>query len=195
MDIYYCGFNSFHHVPSCPESPTLSRLTLQSGSLPAIRDVAICWNFLALVDDSGGLLQYGLGFQSPMENRSRSLRLPSEARGEVLRISATPRHLLAVTGTGETWRHEEGKGGGGSPSWGSRLRRRQPTRRRTKKTRGHEENGFWGIMTIWEWTHKEGEREKERRRKEGRKEEHRSDGKHQGLKRINLIIDKYHRWN
>eukprot|EP00096_Caligus_rogercresseyi_P012781 TRINITY_DN5466_c0_g1_i1.p1 TRINITY_DN5466_c0_g1~~TRINITY_DN5466_c0_g1_i1.p1 ORF type:complete len:438 (-),score=131.67 TRINITY_DN5466_c0_g1_i1:192-1505(-) len=110
MDIYYCGFNSFHHVPSCPESPTLSRLTLQSGSLPAIRDVAICWNFLALVDDSGGLLQYGLGFQSPMETRSRSLRLPSEARGEVLRISATPRHLLAVTGTGETWRHEEGKG-------------------------------------------------------------------------------------
>ncbi|XP_040567771.1 RCC1 domain-containing protein 1 [Lepeophtheirus salmonis] len=109
MDIYYCGFNSFHHVPSCPESPTLARLTLQSEALPEIRDVAICWNFMALVDNQGSLLQYGLGFQS-LDRRMRELRLPSEARGEVLRLSATPRHLLAVTGTGETWSYEEGKG-------------------------------------------------------------------------------------
>lgn len=35
---------------------------------------------------------------------------PPPGSGDIIQLSATPRHLLSVTSTGECWTHEEGKG-------------------------------------------------------------------------------------
>jgi len=107
MELYYCGFNGFGQVPSCPASDTLTTLTQhnKNNENSEVVDVAICWNYL-VVADSTGVTKYGLLNNKPaLEHLSH----PPGA-GKVTQISATARHILCVTDSGECWTNEEGKG-------------------------------------------------------------------------------------
>jgi len=107
MELYYCGFNGFGQVPSCSASDTLTTLTQhnKSSETTEVIDVAICWNYL-VVAESTGVTKYGLVNNKPAVEH---LRHPPGA-GKVTQISATPRHILGVTDSGECWTNEEGKG-------------------------------------------------------------------------------------
>ena len=60
-----------------------------------IKDVAICWNYL-VVADSEGLVKYGL-----VNGKHGQSRLPLPPGGaKVRQLSATPRHILAITDSG-----------------------------------------------------------------------------------------------
>eukprot|EP00095_Tigriopus_kingsejongensis_P002317 maker-scaffold347_size200506-snap-gene-0.24 protein:Tk02317 transcript:maker-scaffold347_size200506-snap-gene-0.24-mRNA-1 annotation:"rcc1 domain-containing protein 1" len=105
--LYYCGFNGFKQVPTAAHNVTLTSLFAhKSASQSPILDVAICWNYLVVVDDSG-ITKYGLvnGKNGGVER----LSAPPKA-GKIVQLSATPRHLLACTENGECWTHEENKG-------------------------------------------------------------------------------------
>ena len=123
-EVYYCGFNGFRQVPYQPEKQTLTTLINQSrpGASRVVHDVAICWNYVVLVEPDA-LVKYGLVNGKPGQCR---LHLPPGAN-QVVQVSATPRHLLAVTDAGgktceifgnifrkafylECWAHEESKG-------------------------------------------------------------------------------------
>ena len=97
-ELYYCGFNGFRQVPSHPDKQTLTSLIAQSrpsvGS-KCIHDVAICWNYLVVAEDES-LIKYGL---VNGKNGQTRIGLPSGARS-VHQVSATPRHILAVTDDG-----------------------------------------------------------------------------------------------
>lgn len=113
-EFYYCGFNGFGQVPSQPETQLTTLVcqnrtvspSAQQQSPVKLQDVAICWNYLVLADSKGGLIKYGLVNGKPGQSR---LGLPPGAK-LVKQVSATPRHLLAVTDTGDCWAHEESKG-------------------------------------------------------------------------------------
>ena len=99
-ELYYCGFNRFRQVPSQPDKQTLTSLISQSrppGALRTIYDVAICWNYL-VVAEPHALSKYGLVNGKPGHCR---LSLPPGVK-KVKQVSATPRHLLAVTDAGGT---------------------------------------------------------------------------------------------
>lgn len=104
MDIYYCGFNGFKQVPVGASSDTLTCLTLHTRAAQVV-DVAVCWNYL-VVADTQHVTKYGL-----VNNKPGLVRLEHPpGGGGITQISATPRHILSVTTTGECWTHEEGKG-------------------------------------------------------------------------------------
>jgi len=113
-EFYYCGFNGFGQVPSQPENQLttlvcqnrISASTSQEQKQPKVQDVAICWNYLVLADSQSGLTKYGLVGGKPGQCR---LGLPPGAKA-VKQVSATPRHLLAITDAGDCWAHEESKG-------------------------------------------------------------------------------------
>lgn len=71
-------------------------LPLPSLFFPQVLDVAVCWNYLVVVDTEGiskfGLVEGG-------KNAARRLPLPPDGR-RITQLSATPRHLLAVTDNG-----------------------------------------------------------------------------------------------
>ena len=67
-------------------------------------DVAVCWNYL-VVAEGEHVTKYGL-----VNSKPGLLRLDHPpGSGEVTQLSATPRHILSVTSSGECWTHEEGK--------------------------------------------------------------------------------------
>jgi len=104
MEAYYCGFNGFQQVPSSTSSDTLTCLTPHTKNAEIV-DVAICWNYM-VVAEKGGVTKYGLVNNKPGMER---LDNPPGSAG-VCQLSATPRHILSVTDTGECWTNEEGKG-------------------------------------------------------------------------------------
>lgn len=111
-EIFYCGFNGFKQVPSQPEKHTITSLVLQTPPKSSyngrkIVDVAICWNYLVVVEPDS-VTKYGL--VQGKHGHERLCLPPSEKSGHITQLSATPRHLLAVTADGECWTHEEGKG-------------------------------------------------------------------------------------
>lgn len=104
MEVYYCGFNGFKQVPSSSGSDTLTCLTLHSKA-PKVVDAAICWNYM-VVAESEAITKYGLINNKP--GLAQLERPPGSAA--ITQVSATPRHILTVTDSGECWTHEEGKG-------------------------------------------------------------------------------------
>ncbi|XP_023344096.1 E3 ubiquitin-protein ligase HERC2 [Eurytemora carolleeae] len=104
MDIYYAGFNGFKQVPLASNSDTLTCLTLHTKSAKVV-DVSVCWNYL-VVAEGEYVTKYGLVNSKP--GLARLDHPPGS--GEVTQLSATPRHILSVTSSGECWTHEEGKG-------------------------------------------------------------------------------------
>jgi len=104
MEVYYCGFNGFKQVPTSGSSDTLTCLTPHTKNTEVV-DVAICWNYL-VVAEKDGVTKYGLINNKPGLER---LDKPPGSAG-VSQLSATPRHILSVTDTGECWTNEEGKG-------------------------------------------------------------------------------------
>jgi len=104
MDIYYCGFNGFRQVPLASNSDTLTCLTLHTKSAKVV-DVAVCWNYLVIAEKDK-VTKYGLVNSKPGLQRLD----PPPGSGHLTQLSATPRHLLSATATGECWTHEEGKG-------------------------------------------------------------------------------------
>lgn len=108
-EVWYCGFNGFKQVPSQPDRHTLTTLVTQQAK-PVTRDVvdvAVCWNYLVIAEPDR-LTKYGL-----VEGRHGLERLtlpPGNEHTRFVQLSATPRHLLAVTDSGECWTHEEAKG-------------------------------------------------------------------------------------
>ena len=108
-EVWYCGFNGFKQVPSQADRHTLTSLVLQQPKPLAreIVDVAVCWNYL-IVAEPHQIIKYGLvkGKHHGLER----LSLPPGKGQKFVQVSATPRHLLAVTDTGECWTHEESKG-------------------------------------------------------------------------------------
>jgi len=104
MDIYYCGFNGFRQVPLANNTDTLTCLTLHTKSAKVV-DVAVCWNYL-VVAEGDHVTKYGL-----VNNKLSLVRLEHPpGSGGITQLSATPRHILSVTSSGECWTHEEGKG-------------------------------------------------------------------------------------
>jgi len=104
MEVYYCGFNGFRQVPGSSGSDTLTCLTLHSKATEVV-DAAICWNYMVLAEPES-VTKYGL-----INNRPGLARLERPpGSGAVSHLSATPRHILCVTDSGECWTHEEGKG-------------------------------------------------------------------------------------
>jgi len=107
-EVWYCGFNGFRQVPSQVDRHTLTTLVLQQPKLATrnIVDVAVCWNYLVVVEPDG-ITKYGL-----IEGKQglERLKLPPGNAKSFVQVSATPRHLLAITDSGECWTHEEGKG-------------------------------------------------------------------------------------
>jgi len=105
MDVYYCGFNGFRQVPASAQSDTLTCLTPHTKASKKVVDVAICWNYL-VVAESDAVTKYGLVKTKPgldkLDNPPGNVNMKQ--------LSATPRHLLSVTDSGECWTHEEGKG-------------------------------------------------------------------------------------
>ena len=67
-------------------------------------DVGVCWNYL-VVAEGDHVTKYGLVNSKPGLVR---LEHPP-CSGVVTQLSATPRHILSVTSSGECWTHEEGK--------------------------------------------------------------------------------------
>ena len=68
-------------------------------------DVAVCWNYLVIAEKDK-VTKYGLVNSKPgLQNLD-----PPPGSGHLTQLSATPRHLLSATATGECWTHEEGKG-------------------------------------------------------------------------------------
>jgi len=104
MEVFYCGFNGFQQVPSSNSSDTLTCLTPHTKNAEVV-DVAICWNYM-VVAEKKGVTKYGLVNNKPCLDR---LDNPPGSAG-VAQLSATPRHVLCVTDTGECWTNEEGKG-------------------------------------------------------------------------------------
>ena len=97
-EVWYCGFNGFKQVPSQVDRHTLTTLVSQQIK-PCQRnivDVAVCWNYLVVAEPDKvtkfGLVKGRHGFER--------LDLPPGGGNEFVQISATPRHLLAVTDTG-----------------------------------------------------------------------------------------------
>ena len=84
-------------------------LQLKIHSIPdnflQVVDVAVCWNYL-VVAEKDRITKYGLVNSKPGLQRLD----PPPGSGDLIQLSATPRHLLSVTSTGECWTHEEGKG-------------------------------------------------------------------------------------
>ena len=66
--------------------------------------MAVCWNYL-VVAEGDYVTKYGLVNSKPGLARIDS----PPASGEITQLSATPRHILSVTSSGECWTHEEGK--------------------------------------------------------------------------------------
>lgn len=105
-ELYYCGFNGFRQVPSQPDKQTITTLATQGSRLSPsvgskgsyqISDVSVCWNYLAVAETAGcGVVKYGLVDGKPGHRR---IGLPPGG-SDVRQISATPRHLLAVTELG-----------------------------------------------------------------------------------------------
>ena len=97
-EVWYCGFNGFKQVPSQTDRHTLTSLVLQQPKPLArsIVDVAVCWNYL-VVAEPHQITKYGL-----VEGRHglERLALPPGNGKKFVQVSATPRHLLAVTDTG-----------------------------------------------------------------------------------------------
>jgi len=104
MEVVYCGFNGFRQVPGSSGSDTLTCLTLHSKATEVV-DVAICWNYMVVAEPEA-VTKYGLINNRP--GLARLDRPPGSAA--VSQLSATPRHILTVTDSGECWTHEEGKG-------------------------------------------------------------------------------------
>ena len=67
-------------------------------------DVAVCWNYL-VVAEGDYVTKYGLVNSKPGLTRIDS----PPGSGDITQLSATPRHILSVTSSGECWTHEEGK--------------------------------------------------------------------------------------
>lgn len=105
MELFYCGFNGFGQVPGGISSDTHTSLTSHTKSSDVV-DVAICWNYL-VVAETKGVIKYGLVNNKPSLEQ---LDHPPGGAGKVTHLSATPRHILSVTDTGECWTNEEGKG-------------------------------------------------------------------------------------
>lgn len=107
-EVWYCGFNGFKQVPAQADRHTLTSLVLQQPKPLArnIVDVAVCWNYL-VVAEPHQITKYGL-----VEGRHglERLCLPPGNGTKFVQVSATPRHLLAVTDAGECWTYEETKG-------------------------------------------------------------------------------------
>ena len=63
-----------------------------------MKDVAVCWNYLVLLGSDGRVTKYGL-----VEGRNGAVAAvvpPTEVRGRLVQVSATPRHLMACTEEG-----------------------------------------------------------------------------------------------
>ena len=105
-DIYYCGFNGFKQVPSQPDRHTLTTLVSAQAKPIAnartIVDVAICWNYLVIAEPDR-ITKYGLVHG---RNGQERIGLPPGCEGGISQLSATPRHLLAVTGNGGKFIHK-----------------------------------------------------------------------------------------
>ncbi len=121
--LFYCGFNGFKQVPN-QSSQTLSTLLPHSfsngGNDVVIRDVAVCWNYLAVVDGDGVVTKFGLvnngrngvdRLQAPppaaataaaaaAATQSGPAVTPPAAPQRVTQLSATPRHLMVCTEEG-----------------------------------------------------------------------------------------------
>jgi hypothetical protein len=97
-EVWYCGFNGFKQVPSQTDRHTLTTLVSQQPKPPSrdIVDVAVCWNYLVIAEPDK-ITKYGL-----VEGRHglERLTLPPGSSHRFVQVSATPRHLLAVTDTG-----------------------------------------------------------------------------------------------
>ena len=97
-EVWYCGFNGFKQVPAQADRHTLTSLVLQQPKPLArnIVDVAVCWNYL-VVAEPNQIIKYGL-----VEGRHglERLCLPPGNSTKFVQVSATPRHLLAVTDKG-----------------------------------------------------------------------------------------------
>ena len=97
-EVWYCGFNGFKQVPSQTDRHTLTSLVLQQPKPinRSIVDVAVCWNYL-VVAEPNQITKYGL-----VEGRHglERLALPPGKGKTFVQVSATPRHLLAVTDSG-----------------------------------------------------------------------------------------------
>ena len=65
----------------------------------------MCWNYLVIAEKDR-VTKYGLVNSKPGLQHLD----PPPGSGDLIQLSATPRHLLSVTSTGECWTHEEGKG-------------------------------------------------------------------------------------
>ena len=99
-EVWYCGFNGFKQVPSQVDRHTLTTLVSQQPkpSSRNIVDVAVCWNYLVIAEPDK-ITKFGL-----VKGRHGldTLRPPPGGGEEFVQVSATPRHLLAVTDTGGT---------------------------------------------------------------------------------------------
>lgn len=97
-EVWYCGFNGFRQVPSQVDRHTLTTLVLQQPKQATrnIVDVAVCWNYLVVVEPDG-ITKYGL-----IEGKQglERLKLPPGNAKSFVQVSATPRHLLAITDSG-----------------------------------------------------------------------------------------------
>ena len=100
-EVWYCGFNGFKQVPSQVDRHTLTTLVSQQPkpSSRNIVDVAVCWNYLVIAEPDK-ITKFGL-----VKGRHGldTLRPPPGGGEEFVQVSATPRHLLAVTDTGGTY--------------------------------------------------------------------------------------------
>lgn len=98
-EVWYCGFNGFKQVPSQFDRSTLTSLVSQQvkSSGKNIVDVAVCWNYLVIAEPDI-ITKYGLVKGRHGQER---LSLPLGTEGQhFVQVSATPRHLLAVTDMG-----------------------------------------------------------------------------------------------
>ncbi len=96
--LYYSGFNGFKQVPHL-SALHLSTLVQQQQNMDCagVRDVAVCWNYLVVVDDVGVVTKFGL-----VRGRNGQERLEDlpKAAGKVVQLSATPRHIMVCTDKG-----------------------------------------------------------------------------------------------
>ncbi len=99
-EVWYCGFNGFKQVPSQTDRHTLTTLVPQQPKLSArdVVDVAVCWNYFVIAEPDH-ITKFGL-----VDGRHGLKRLdlpPGKDKDRAfVQVSATPRHLLAVTDNG-----------------------------------------------------------------------------------------------
>lgn len=97
MDVlYYCGFNGFKQVPNV-SGHTLNTFVVHQQASDKVKDVAVCWNYLVVLSTEGALTKYGL---VDGKNGVDKIPSPKGAKGKIVQLSATPRHIMVCTEQG-----------------------------------------------------------------------------------------------